>query len=165
MESTMNLHVMINNQPKEFVVQPTDTLLDVLRREGYSSVKVGCSNGDCGICAVLVDGHSVNSCVVLAAHCQDKHIETVEGMSNSDGNLHPLQKAFLDEGGAQCGFCTPGLLITAKELLDENPNPTEADVREALSGVICRCTGYVKPIAAVLKAAKEVAAAKGGASA
>ncbi|HTS19316.1 MAG TPA: (2Fe-2S)-binding protein [Verrucomicrobiae bacterium] len=152
----MNLHVTVNNEPKDFVCQPTDTLLDVLRREGYSGVKVGCSNGDCGICAVLLNGRTVNSCVVLAAHCKDKNIETIEGLSKNDGTLHPLQKAFLDEGGAQCGFCTPGLILSAKELLDDNPTPTEADVKEALSGVICRCTGYVKPIAAVLTAAREI---------
>jgi len=161
----MNLHVTINNEPKDFICQPTDTLLDLLRREDYSGVKVGCSNGDCGICAVLLDGRTVNSCVVLAAHCQNKKIQTVEVIANKDGTLHPIQKAFLDEGGAQCGFCTPGLILSAKELLDENPNPTDADVREALSGVICRCTGYVKPIAAVLTAAAELRNAKGGAAA
>jgi len=161
----MNLHVTINNEPKEFISQPTDTLLDLLRREGYSGVKVGCSNGDCGICAVLLNGRTVNSCVVLAAHCQNKKIDTIEGLSKNDGTLHPLQKAFLDEGGAQCGFCTPGLILSAKELLDENPNPTDADVRDALSGVICRCTGYVKPIAAVLAAAEQMRRAKGGAAA
>ena len=161
----MNLHVTINTEPKEFVCLPTDTLLDLLRREGYSGVKVGCSNGDCGICAVLLNGRTVNSCVVLAAHCQNKKIDTIEGLSKNDGTLHPLQKAFLDEGGAQCGFCTPGLILSAKELLDENPNPTDADVRDALSGVICRCTGYVKPIAAVLAAAEEMRKAHGGAAA
>jgi aerobic-type carbon monoxide dehydrogenase small subunit (CoxS/CutS family) len=161
----VNLHVTINEQPREFICQPTDTLLDVLRREGYSGVKLGCATGDCGICAVLLNGRTVNSCVVLAAHCQGKKIVTIEGVANPDGTLHPLQKAFLDEGGAQCGFCTPGLIISAKELLDENPAPTEADVREALSGVICRCTGYVKPIAAVLKAAAELRQAKGAAAA
>ena len=158
----MNLHVTINNDPKDFACQPTDTLLDILRREGYSGVKVGCSNGDCGICAVLLNGRTVNSCVVLAAHCQNKTIETIEGLSAKDGTLHPLQKAFLDEGGAQCGFCTPGLILSAKELLDANPTPTDADIREALSGVICRCTGYVKPIAAVLTAAAEMRGSKGG---
>ena len=161
----MNLHVTVNNEPKDFVCQPTDTLLDLLRREDYSGVQVGCSNGDCGICAVLLDGRTVNSCIVLAAHCQNKKIVTVEGVAEKDGTLHPIQKAFLDEGGAQCGFCTPGLILSAKELLDENPNPTDADVREALSGVICRCTGYVKPIAAVLTAAAEMRQAKGGATA
>ena len=161
----MNLHVTVNEQPKEFICQPTDTLLDILRREGYSGVKVGCSNGDCGICAVLLNGRTVNSCVVLAAHCQGKKIVTIEGVGNKDGTLHPLQSAFLDEGGAQCGFCTPGLILSAKELIDENPSPTEAEVKDALSGVICRCTGYVKPIAAVLKAAKELRQAKGNAPA
>ena len=156
----MNLHVTVNEEPKEFICQPTDTLLDILRREGYSGVKVGCSNGDCGICAVLLNGRTVNSCVVLAAHCLNKKIETIEGLSKNASTLHPLQKAFLDEGGAQCGFCTPGLILSAKELLDENPSPTEADVREALSGVICRCTGYVKPIAAVLTAAEEMRGVK-----
>jgi aerobic-type carbon monoxide dehydrogenase small subunit (CoxS/CutS family) len=157
----VNLHVTINNEPKDFACQPTDTLLDILRREGYSGVKVGCSNGDCGICAVLLNGRTVNSCVVLAKHCENKKIESIEGLSAKDGTLHPLQKAFLDEGGAQCGFCTPGLILSAKELLDANPTPTDADVREALSGVICRCTGYVKPIAAVLTAAAEMRNAAG----
>ena len=161
----MNLQVTINEHPKDFICQPTDTLLDVLRREGYSGVKVGCSNGDCGICAVLLNGRTVNSCVVLVAHCQGKKIVTIEGVANKDGTLHPLQKAFLDEGGAQCGFCTPGLILSAKELLDENPTPTEADVKEALSGVICRCTGYVKPIAAVLTAAAQLRQANGSATA
>ena len=160
----MNLHVTINNDPKDFACQPTDTLLDILRREGYSGVKVGCSNGDCGICAVLLNGRTVNSCVVLAKHCENKTIGTIEGLSAKDGTLHPLQKAFLDEGGAQCGFCTPGLILSAKELLDANPTPTDADVREALSGVICRCTGYVKPIAAVLTAAEEMRNAGGAKS-
>ena len=160
----MSLHVTINNDPKDFACQPTDTLLDILRREGYSGVKVGCSNGDCGICAVLLNGRTVNSCVVLAKHCENKTIGTIEGLSAKDGTLHPLQKAFLDEGGAQCGFCTPGLILSAKELLDENPTPTDADVREALSGVICRCTGYVKPIAAVLTAAAEMRNAAGAKS-
>ena len=161
----MNLHVTVNNEPKDFICQPTDTLLDILRREGYSGVKVGCSNGDCGICAVLLNGRTVNSCVVLAKHCENKTIGTIEGLSAKDGTLHPLQRAFLDEGGAQCGFCTPGLILSAKELLDENPTPTDADVREALSGVICRCTGYVKPIAAVLTAAQEMRQGKGEAAA
>ena len=152
----MNLQVTINEHAKEFVCHPTDTLLDVLRREGYSGVKVGCTNGDCGTCAVLLNGRTVNSCVVLVKHCEGKKIVTIEGVANQDGTLHPLQKAFLDEGGAQCGFCTPGLILSAKELLDENPAPTEADVKEALSGVICRCTGYVKPVASVLKAAAEL---------
>jgi aerobic-type carbon monoxide dehydrogenase small subunit (CoxS/CutS family) len=159
----VNLQVTINEHPKEFVCHPTDTLLDLLRREGYSGVKVGCANGDCGTCAVRLNGRTVNSCVVLAAHCQGKRIETIEGVANADGTLHPLQKAMLDVGGAQCGFCTPGLILSAKEMLDEKPNPTEADVKEALSGVICRCTGYVKPIAAVLTAAAELR--KGGATA
>ena len=161
----MNLNVTINEVPKQFPCQATDTLLDVLRREGYSGVKVGCANGDCGTCAVLLNGRTVNSCVVLVKHCEGKKIVTIEGVANKDGTLHPLQKAFLDEGGAQCGFCTPGLILSAKEMLDENPNPTEADVKEALSGVICRCTGYVKPIAAVLTAAAELRQAKGGAPA
>ncbi len=150
----MNLHVTINNEPKEFVCQPTDTLLDLLRREGYSGVKVGCSNGDCGICAVLLDGQHGQLLRCACRALPEQEDRDHRGHREKDGTLHPLQKAFLDEGGAQCGFCTPGLILSAKELLDENPNPTDADVREALSGVICRCTGYVKPIAAVLTAAK-----------
>ena len=161
----MSLHVTVNNESKDFPCQPTDTLLDILRREGYSGVKVGCSNGDCGICAVLLNGRTVNSCVVLAKHCENKTIGTIEGLSAKDGTLHPLQKAFLDEGGAQCGFCTPGLILSAKELLDANSTPTDADVREALSGVICSCTGYVKHIAAVLTAAQEMRQGKGEAAA
>src|SRR5262245_61513327 len=112
--------------------QPSVAWLDVCRCGCYSAVNVACATGDGAACAVLLNGRTVNSCVVLVKHCEGKKIVTIEGVANKDGTLHPLQKAFLDEGGAQCGFCTPGLILSAKELLDENPTPTEADVKEAL---------------------------------
>jgi aerobic-type carbon monoxide dehydrogenase small subunit (CoxS/CutS family) len=149
----MKLNITLNNEAKSFEVAPYDILLFVLRREGYYGPKNGCTNGDCAACAVLLDGKPVNSCLIMAAHCEGANIVTIEGIGTPD-NLHPLQKAFLDTGGAQCGFCTPGLIISAAALLNENAEPTEADVREAWAGNLCRCTGYMKPIEAVLHAAK-----------
>lgn len=149
----MKLNITLNNESKTFEIEPYDILLFVLRREGYYGPKNGCTNGDCAACAVLLDGKPVNSCLIMAAHCEGANIVTIEGIGTPD-NLHPLQKAFLDTGGAQCGFCTPGLIISAAALLNENPNPAEEDVREAWAGNLCRCTGYMKPIEAVLHAAK-----------
>ncbi len=154
----MQLTLTINHQPQTLAISPNETLLHALRRNGYFGVKHGCENGACGACAVLLDGKPVASCVMLAAQAQDKRITTIEalgqveeqGWKRTDG-LHPLQKAFIANGAIQCGYCTPAQILAAKALLDTNPNPTEAQVREALSGVLCRCTGYVKPAQAVLQ--------------
>ncbi len=148
----MDITLTINGTTKTLTIHPSDRLLNVLRRETYFSVKHGCETGDCGACTVLLDGRPVNSCVMLAAQADGHHITTVEGLGTAQ-ELHPLQQAFIETGAIQCGYCTPAQLLAAKALLDRKPNPTEADVREALAGVLCRCTGYVKPVQAVLRAA------------
>jgi aerobic-type carbon monoxide dehydrogenase small subunit (CoxS/CutS family) len=141
----------VNGEPRSWEVDPGDVLLDVLRREGYFGVKRGCETGDCGACTVLLDGRPVDSCLVFAAQAEGCEILTIEGLSQ-DGKLHPLQEAFLDHGATQCGFCTPGMLLTAKSLLDRSPHPSEQEIREALAGNLCRCTGYVKQVEALLAA-------------
>jgi len=129
----------------------------VLREDlGHTGTKHGCELGECGACAVILDGKPVLSCLVLAVECDGREVETVEGLV-SDGNLHPLQEAFADLGGAQCGYCTPGILVTAKSLLDENPHPSRDQIREALSGNLCRCTGYLQIFDAVEAAMIEIA--------
>ena len=152
----MSVHVYstINGDEIEFVCEPDETLLDALRdRVGLTGVKEGCGTGDCGACSITLDGALVCSCLVLGAEAEGRSIETVEGMS--DGNqLHPLQEKFLEHAALQCGICTPGFLIAAKALLDKNPDPTETQVRYALAGNLCRCTGYDKIVRAVLDAAK-----------
>ncbi len=130
-----------------------ETLLEVLRREGLKSVKLGCDTGDCGACAVLLDGSAVDSCMVLAATAEGKEVVTVEGLEH-DGHLHLMQQAMVDAGGVQCGFCTPGVLMSGIDLLSRNPDPSEDEVKEALAGNLCRCTGYVKQVDAVLAAAR-----------
>jgi len=146
---TMGLHVTVNGQPQAWTIAPGELLLDVLRRQGYFGVKRGCESGECGACTVLLDGEPVNSCLMFAAQVEGRDVLTVEGLAPEEG-LHPLQEAFLDHGAVQCGFCSPGMLLSAKALLDRNPNPTEEEVREAMSGHLCRCTGYEKPVQAVL---------------
>jgi len=144
----------VNLREYRVEIQEHWTLLEVLRDcLGLTGTKCSCNLGDCGACTVIVDGKPVLSCLALAASMEGKEITTIEGLSGDRG-LHPLQKAFIDEGAIQCGFCTPGLIMTAKTLLDENPDPTEEEVREAISGNVCRCTGYHKPVKAVLAAAK-----------
>ncbi len=145
----------INGQPQQWTVGHRDMLIHVLRDHGYLSVKQGCDTGDCGICTVLVDGDPVRSCMTRAIEVDGKRVFTTEGLAQ-DGELHPIQEAFIETGGVQCGFCTPGKLMTAKALLDKNPNPTTEEVREAMSGVLCRCTGYVRTNDAVLRAAKKL---------
>jgi len=153
---SMLISSKINGDDIEFVCEPDETLLDALRdRVGLTGVKEGCGTGDCGACSVTVDGALVCSCLVLGAEAQDRSIETVEGMA--DGNtLHPLQQKFLEHAALQCGICTPGFLIAAKSLLEKNPDPTEEEVRYALAGNLCRCTGYDKIVRAVLDAAKQM---------
>lgn len=133
-------------------------LLDGLRDElGLTGTKEGCGTGDCGACSVILDGKLVTSCLVLAVAADGKSIETIEGLA-SPRELHPLQRTFMDFGGLQCGICTPGMIIAAKALLEENPDPSEAEIRRCLAGNLCRCTGYVKIIDAVQAAAKEMGA-------
>jgi carbon-monoxide dehydrogenase small subunit len=152
-----DIQLRINGRSYLVNIQDSDTLLHVLRDKlGLTGTKNGCSAGDCGACTVLVDGVAFNSCLLLAVRVQNRDIVTVEGLAQPN-DLHPLQRAFIEYGAVQCGYCTPGVLISAKALLDENPNPTEEDIRVALSGNICRCTGYQKIIDAVKAAAAEIA--------
>ncbi len=148
----------VNEEPVMLAVKSHHTLLKVLREQlGLTGTKIGCENGECGACTVLLDGEPVNACMVLAVEVEGRKVETVENL-NKSGQLHPLQQAFIDTNAIQCGFCTPGMLMMAKGYLAKNPHPTEDEVRQALVGNLCRCTGYVRIIEAVLDVAgKEVA--------
>jgi carbon-monoxide dehydrogenase small subunit len=144
------------------LVEPFASLLDTLRDElCLTGTKKGCDEGDCGACTVILDGKSVTSCLVLAMGAQGKDIVTIEGLARGEA-LHPVQQAFVDHGGVQCGFCTPGLIMEATAYLKEEPNPTEEDVRYAIGGNLCRCTGYVKVVRAILSAAEEMRKAGSG---
>tara|TARA_Y100001970_G_scaffold235098_1_gene293879 strand:- start:280 stop:762 length:483 start_codon:yes stop_codon:yes gene_type:complete len=146
----------INGDETEFIADERDSLLDALRdRIGLTGVKEGCNNGNCGACAVLLDGVLVNSCCVMAAEVDGSSVETVEGIAQ-ENELHPVQQAFLDEAALQCGICTPGFLVSAKALLEQNTNPTEEEIRFWLAGNLCRCTGYDKIVTAVQKAAQVI---------
>ncbi|MDP6603809.1 MAG: (2Fe-2S)-binding protein [Rhodospirillales bacterium] len=146
----------INGEPVEFLCDPRQTLLDVLRDElNLTGSKEGCSSGDCGACSVMLDGRVVCSCLVLGAEAEGREVETIEGMAQGE-TLHPLQRVFLEEAALQCGICTPGFLVAAKALLDRNPDPTETEVRYWLAGNLCRCTGYDKIVRSVLDAAAEM---------
>ena len=156
----MNIKLDINGKDHELVVSPGDSLLEILRREGYFGVKKGCDAGECGACTVLIDGRPVNSCLYLGTQAVGHQIQTIEALGEhphqgwkSTKGLHPLQQSFVESGAIQCGYCTPAQILAAKELLDRDLNPDEKAVREALSGVLCRCTGYSKPVKAVLRAA------------
>ena len=147
---------IVNGDPVEFLSDPGQTLLDVLRDELHlTGSKEGCGSGDCGACSVIMDGRLVCSCLVLAAEVEGCRVETIEGLSTGS-TLHPLQQKFLDHAALQCGFCTPGILMASKALLDANPDPTETEARYWLVGNLCRCTGYDKIIKAVLDAAAEL---------
>jgi carbon-monoxide dehydrogenase small subunit len=154
----MKQHVSttVNGDPAEFLSDPGTTLLDALRDElGLTGSKEGCGSGDCGACSVIVDGRLVCSCLMLAAEAEGRRIETIEGLAKH-GALHPIQQKFLEHAALQCGFCTPGLIVASKALLDANPDPTEEEARYWLAGNLCRCTGYDKVIRAVLDAAAEL---------
>jgi len=151
----MTITLQINGVQRDIVAAPGETLLEALRREGFMGVKCGCASGDCGACAVLLDGRAVNSCLVLMSKCEGAEVLTVEGLSDGE-DLHPVQTAFLEEGAVQCGYCTPGMLMSAIDLLTRNPDPTEEEIRIAISGNLCRCTGYVKQVAAIRKAAERM---------
>jgi aerobic-type carbon monoxide dehydrogenase small subunit (CoxS/CutS family) len=151
--SDLVIHVTVNGERRRFAAAPGDLLLDVLRREGYWGVKKGCESGECGACAVLVDGVPVNSCLMFAAQADGRKLTTVGVLAPRD-RLDAVQEAFLDHGGVQCGYCTPAMILCTEALLARNPRPSEDEVREMLSGVFCRCTGYKKPVEAVLAAAR-----------
>jgi carbon-monoxide dehydrogenase small subunit len=145
----MEIDLVVNGAHRRAEVSPGETLLELLRRLGYSSVKDGCANGDCGSCAVLFGGHAVTSCLVFAAKADGVAITTIEGMTAAEGVLHPLQRALLDTGGVQCGFCIPAMALTALDLLAHHPHPSRRDIEAYLVGNLCRCTGYVKQVDAV----------------
>ncbi|MGQ9630399.1 MAG: (2Fe-2S)-binding protein [bacterium] len=149
-----SIRLMVNGEPRRLMVDPHRTLLDVIRNDlRLTGTKEGCGTGECGACTVLFEGKPVNSCLVLAVEADGKSITTIEGLAE-DGQLHPLQKAFIDHGAIQCGFCTPGMILSAKALLDQNPHPTEEEVRLAIYGNLCRCTGYTKIVEAILSVAE-----------
>ncbi|MDE0299444.1 MAG: (2Fe-2S)-binding protein [Candidatus Poribacteria bacterium] len=154
MPDKVHVKTVINGEAVEFLCEPRDSLLEVLRDNlMLTGAKEGCNNGNCGACSVILDGRLVNSCIVLGAEIEGKEVETVEGLAEHN-KLHPIQDAFLENAALQCGVCTPGFLMAAKALLNENPNPTEHDVRFWLAGNLCRCTGYDKIVRAVLDAAE-----------
>ena len=149
----IKIDLTVNGRACELLVDAHRTLLDILRDQlGLMGAKRGCGHGNCGACTVLMDGKAVNSCLILAGDVGGKSITTIEGLADGS-HLHPLQEAFMKHGAIQCGYCTPGVILNAKALIDENPNPTEAEVRRALEGNLCRCTGYTKIIQAVLSIA------------
>ena len=151
----------VNGEAREMAVDSCRSLLDALRDDvGLTGTKKGCDVGDCGACTVIIDGEPVNACLVLAVEVEGRSVETVEGLQPGVDMLHPLQDAFMRHGASQCGFCTPGILMMAKKLLDDNPRPTDEDIRFGLSGNICRCTGYTKIFDAIRSAAREMEATR-----
>jgi carbon-monoxide dehydrogenase small subunit len=145
----------VNNDQYEIAVNPRHTLLDVLRDElGLTGTKKGCGLGTCGVCTVIIDGNAILACLTLAMDCEGQSITTIEGISDN-GELHPVQKSFIDNGAVQCGFCTPGIVMTAKALLDEIPRPSDGEIKDALSGTFCRCTGHLKIMEAVKRASAQ----------
>ncbi len=154
-----HIKLTINDNEYELLVNPNETLAQLLRGSqiNLTGTKQGCELGDCGSCTVLLDGKAVNSCLVLAAQADGCRVTTIEGLSRN-GEIHPIQKAFIEQGAVQCGYCTPGMILKAKSLLDVNPNPTRQEIREAMVGNLCRCTGYFKIVNAIETAANTIKA-------
>ena len=156
MNKKVQIRAVINGEEVEFLCEPSQSLLEVLRETlGLTGAKEGCNNGNCGACNVIMDGMLVNSCLVLAVEINGCTVTTIEGIATAQG-LHPLQEKFIADAALQCGFCTPGFIVAAKALLDQNPNPNEREVRQWLAGNLCRCTGYDRIVRAVLHAAQAV---------
>jgi len=150
-----NIDLKVNGFTYRVAVEPWRSLAEVLREElGLTGTKVGCNQGDCGACTVLVDGRAVSSCLMLAVEAHQRDITTIEGLAASPTQLHPLQQAFIDHGAVQCGFCTAGMILSAKALLDQNPDPSEEEIRQGIAGNLCRCTGYTKIVEAISAAAQ-----------
>jgi carbon-monoxide dehydrogenase small subunit len=155
--STHMVELTVNGRTRRAQVSGSTTLLELLREQwGLTGTKDGCGEGDCGACTVILDGQPAKSCLVLAVQAQGSQVTTVEGLVGTDGSPHPLQQAFVDTGAVQCGYCIPGMLLAAKALLDANPRPSRAEIKIALSGNLCRCTGYSKIITAVEQAAQQM---------
>ncbi|MBU1277402.1 MAG: (2Fe-2S)-binding protein [Proteobacteria bacterium] len=154
-----NIELIVNGDRYQLTVEPSRMLVDVLREDlGLTGTKIGCAQGDCGACTVLMDGVSVSSCLTLAVEAHQRDITTIEGLAASPQDLHPLQEAFVQHGAVQCGYCSPGMILSAKHLLDHNPKPSEEEIRQGLSGNLCRCTGYNKIVEAIGDAAEKMAA-------
>jgi carbon-monoxide dehydrogenase small subunit len=150
------IKLTVNGKLHELTIKPWRTLLEVIRDElGLTGTKEGCGIGECGACTVIMNGNAVNSCLVLAAEANGKEILTIEGLADGD-KLHPIQEAFINHGGMQCGFCTSGMILLSKVLLERNPNPTEEEIRKGISGNFCRCTGYTKVIESIKEASKNL---------
>jgi carbon-monoxide dehydrogenase small subunit len=146
------ISLTVNETVYEVAVKPWQTLLEVIRDElGLTGTKRGCESGSCGVCTVIIDGKAILSCLTLAVECEGQSITTIEGISTAE-SLHPLQRSFIENGAIQCGYCTPGIIMTGKALLDENPHPSDEEIKEALAGTFCRCTGHIKTMEAVKKA-------------
>jgi carbon-monoxide dehydrogenase small subunit len=149
------IELKVNGEPVEAAVDPNKTLLQFLREDlGLTGAKHGCGLGDCGACTVILDGKPVNSCLVLAVQAKGREVLTIEGLAEN-GKLHPIQESFVEKGAIQCGYCTPGMILSAKALLEENPKPDEKEIRTAISGNLCRCTGYQKIVEAIKDAAEK----------
>ena len=156
MPSKIDTRCTVNNRPQTIHAYPMTRLLDVLREQLHlTGTKEGCGEGECGACTVLIDGQIVNSCLVPVAQVEGCDIKTIEGIAVSDSQLHAVQQAFIECGGAQCGICTPGMVIAAVSLLEKSPNPTEAEIRNGLAGNLCRCTGYMKIFESVVRACEK----------
>jgi carbon-monoxide dehydrogenase small subunit len=159
------IRLTVNGDPHEVLVEARRTLLQVIREDlGLKGTKKGCEQGECGACSVIMDGQLMNSCLVLAVEAHEKEITTIEGLRQGE-TLHPLQQSFIDRGALQCGYCTPGMILAGKALLDENPNPTEEQVKKGIEGNLCRCTGYTKIIEAILAAGQRISAGGTGTAA
>ncbi len=150
------ISLIVNGESYELAIPPWRTLLEVIREDlDITGTKEGCGLGECGACTVIMDGRTVNSCLVLAAEADGKQITTIEGLAEGD-KLHPVQQAFVEQGGLQCGFCTPGMIMSATALLDENPNPSDEEIRKGIAGNLCRCTGYTKIFESIRAAARNM---------
>ncbi|MGD8562482.1 MAG: (2Fe-2S)-binding protein [Desulfarculaceae bacterium] len=159
------IELIVNGDRYEVAVDPWRTLAEVLREDlNLTGTKIGCNQGDCGACTVLIEGRSVSSCLTLAMEAHKREVTTIEGLAPSPQEMHPLQQAFIDKGAVQCGYCTGGMILSAKHLLDHNPEPDEDQIRKGLSGNLCRCTGYAKIVDAIASAARSLAANKEGQS-
>jgi aerobic carbon-monoxide dehydrogenase small subunit len=152
----IDIHLKVNGEDYDLTIRPWATLLEVIREDlGLTGAKEGCGEGECGACTVIMDGKAVNSCIMLAAEADGKEIITIEGLADGE-RMHPIQEAFVEIGGLQCGFCTPGMILSTKVLLDANQNPTDGEIRKGLEGNFCRCTGYTKIIESVKVAAQKL---------
>jgi aerobic carbon-monoxide dehydrogenase small subunit len=155
------IHIIVNCRDYDLQIKPWSTLLEILRDDlGFTGTKEGCNAGECGACTIIMEGRAVNACLVLAMEADGKEITTIEGLADED-SLHPIQEAFLEVGGMQCGFCTPGMILSTKVLLDANKNPTDDEIRKGLEGNFCRCTGYTKIIESVKAAVQKVRQGRG----